>query len=82
MRSGETVRRTAAAWTPSVQALLRHLRRSGFEQAPVPPGFDAQGREVLEHVEGTVAWWPWPAVLRHGDLTPWNTSWRATSWRR
>jgi hypothetical protein len=119
VRSGQTVRRTASPWTPSVHALLRYLRGSGFEQAPVPLGFDEQGREVLEHIEGTVAWWPWPAVLRtdaglrqvaalvqrlaealssfvepadavwhdgvpgpgpavlrHGDLGPWNTLWR------
>lgn len=61
VRSGQTVRRTASPWTPSVHALLR---RSGVQQVPVPLGFDDRGREVLEHVGGTVAWWPWPAVLR------------------
>lgn len=64
VRRGQTVRRSSGAWTPSVHDLLRHVRRCGVEQVPVPLGFDEQGREVLGYIEGTVAWWPWPAALR------------------
>lgn len=64
VRKGSTVRRTASPWTPTVHALLRHLRASGVTRVPRPLGFDEQGREVLEHVEGSTAWWPWPEPLR------------------
>lgn len=67
VRSGGTVRRTASPWTPAVHALLDHLDRVGFGRAPVPLGVDEQGREVLGYLDGTVAWWPWPAVLRTDD---------------
>jgi Ser/Thr protein kinase RdoA (MazF antagonist) len=40
-----------------VHALLRHLHGAGFAGAPLPLGVDAQGREVLSFVPGTV---PWP----------------------
>ena len=38
VRVGDTVRRTAGPWTPSVHALLRHLRAEGFTQVPKPRG--------------------------------------------
>jgi hypothetical protein len=44
-----------------VQALLSHLRRSGFTAAPEPLGFDHQGRAVLKFIDGEVhAGWPDP----------------------
>jgi len=46
------VRRPAGAWTPAVDALLRHLEDVGFAGAPRALGRDAQGRQVLEHVPG------------------------------
>jgi aminoglycoside phosphotransferase (APT) family kinase protein len=52
VRVGETVRRTAGYWTPTVQALLGHLHQVGFAGAPRPLGRDAEGREVLEFVAG------------------------------
>jgi aminoglycoside phosphotransferase (APT) family kinase protein len=66
VRRGSTVRRAASPWTPTVHALLRHVRAAGVTRVPRPLGFDEQGREVLEFVEGTTAWWPWPPVL-HTD---------------
>ena len=63
-RRGNTVRRTASLSTPTIHALLRHLHASGFHQAPTPVGIDDRGREVLNYIEGTTAWWPWPQALR------------------
>ncbi|MBV8085887.1 MAG: phosphotransferase [Chloroflexi bacterium] len=42
-------------WSPSVQALLRHFERAGFEGAPrvIGSGFDGEGRETLTYIEGT-----------------------------
>ena len=34
VRVGDTVRRNAGPWTPSVHALLRHLEYVGFTGAP------------------------------------------------
>jgi len=53
VRIGATVRRVPGAWTPAVQALLRHLETVGFEGAPRARGFDDRGREVLTFVEGS-----------------------------
>lgn len=55
VRVGATVRRPAGPWTPAVHATLRHLERRGFP-APRALGFDAQGREMLTFVDGTVVW--------------------------
>jgi Phosphotransferase enzyme family len=54
VRVGDTVRRPAGAWSPSVDALLRHLNAVGYEGAPRTLGFDNQGRHVLEYVDGHV----------------------------
>ncbi len=51
-RSGTIVYRQAEPWTPTVHELLRHLRSAGFDRVPAPFGFDAQGREKLEYIEG------------------------------
>jgi Ser/Thr protein kinase RdoA (MazF antagonist) len=58
VRVGDSVRRAAGPWTPTVHALLRHLRASGFDHAPEPRGIDAQGREVLSFVPGRVGAYP------------------------
>lgn len=51
-RVGNTVRRVARSWTPSVRALLRHLEIVGFAGAPRVLGMDEQGREVLTYIAG------------------------------
>jgi len=51
-RVGTVVHRAAGPWTPTVHELLRHLRSTGFDRAPAPLGFDAQGREMLAYIEG------------------------------
>lgn len=56
VRVGNTVRRPTGPWTPSVHALLTHLRSVGFDGAPRPLGQDEHGREVLEFVPGEVPW--------------------------
>ena len=62
VRIGDTVHRPARRWTTTVHAVLRHLERAGFTEAPRVLGFDDQGREVLSYLEGeTVAdRRPWP----------------------
>ena len=47
VRVGDTVRRGAGPWTPTIHALLRHLRESGFAAVPEPLGIDEKGREII-----------------------------------
>lgn len=58
VRVGDTVRRAAGPWTPTIHALLRHVRAAGFDAVPEPLGIDEQGREVLSFVPGRVATYP------------------------
>lgn len=53
-RVGARVHRPAAPWNAVVHALLRHLDAAGFGAAPRAHGFDAQGREVLDFLPGTI----------------------------
>jgi Ser/Thr protein kinase RdoA (MazF antagonist) len=55
-RVGNEVHRPTGPWTPAVHALLGHLEREGFDGAPRVLGFDDEGREVVEFLEGTVPW--------------------------
>jgi hypothetical protein len=70
VRVGDTVRRPSGKWTPTIHALLRHVRGHGFDLAPDPLGFDALGREILTYIPGTTVGWvlPWPQVIRSDDL--------------
>jgi hypothetical protein len=70
VRVGDTVRRPAGAWTPTVHRLLSHVRERGFLLAPEPLGFDEQGREVLSYVPGDTTGWsmPWPPWVRDESL--------------
>lgn len=52
VRVGDTVRRRAGSWTPTVHLLLKHLEQHGFDGAPRVVGFDEQGREMLTYLEG------------------------------
>lgn len=52
VRVGDTVRRTAGPWTPTIHAYLRHLRAAGFSGAPDVLGIDDQGREILTYIPG------------------------------
>jgi hypothetical protein len=66
VRVGDTVRRPTGPWTPSVHALLRHVRARGFALAPEPLGLDDTGREVLRYIPGDTVGWslPWPEWIR------------------
>jgi hypothetical protein len=70
VRIGDTVHRPAGPWTPTIHALLRHVRARGFDLAPEPLGFDDSGREVVSYIPGTTVGWslPWPAVIRDDGL--------------
>ena len=54
VRVGSTVRRPTGPWTPGVHALLSHLEHAGYAGAPRVHGFDRQGREVLDYIDGEV----------------------------
>jgi Phosphotransferase enzyme family len=60
VRAGDTVRRGAGPWTPTIHALLRHLRASGFDCVPEPLGIDERGREVISFLPGRVGTYPLP----------------------
>ena len=59
-RVGQTVRRTAGAWTPAVHSLLDALRAAGVTEVPEPLGLDEHGREVLTFIPGDAAHYPLP----------------------
>ena len=52
VRIGNTVHRPVRRWTTTVHAVLRHLERAGFTEAPRVLGFDDAGREVLTYLQG------------------------------
>src|SRR5690606_35254988 len=57
-------RRSAGPWTPAVHALLEHLDRVGFAEAPKALGIDERGREILTYLPGeTMPWTDWPAYM-------------------
>jgi hypothetical protein len=68
VRIGDTVRRPARPFTATVQAYLAHLHEAGFSGAPVPLGFDGQGREVLSYVPGDVPCEPLPPEATGEDV--------------
>jgi hypothetical protein len=69
VRVGDTVRRPAGPWTPTVHALLRHVRAAGFTKVPEPSGIDDRGREVISLLPGRVATYPLePFVLSDATL--------------
>ena len=63
VRVGETVRRRAGPWTPTIHALLVHLRNCGFQYCPEPLGFDDKGREVLTYIQGEAGRYPLPSWM-------------------
>ncbi|MBO1751459.1 aminoglycoside phosphotransferase family protein [Actinotalea sp. BY-33] len=77
VRVGDSVRRTAGPWTPTVHRLLTHLRGHGLTEVPQPlrldppsldeHSLDEQGREVLSYVEGLVPHYPLPEWVWQDD---------------
>jgi hypothetical protein len=70
VRVGDTVRRPVRPWTPTIHAVLRHIRDRGFELAPEPLGVDETGREMVSYIPGATVGWslPWPDWIRDEDL--------------
>ena len=69
VRMGDTVRREAGPWTPSIHNLLAHLRRRGFTVAPEALGVDDLGREILTFIPGeTLTHSPWPPWVWSDEL--------------
>jgi hypothetical protein len=58
-RVGDTVRRGAGPWTPTVHRYLRYLARNGVDWAPAPIGTEGD-TEILSYVDGTVPVYPLP----------------------
>lgn len=68
VRVGATVRRPVRPFTATVQSYLRHLRDSGVDFVPEPFGYDEQGREVLEFIDGDVPAEPLPQWAASEDV--------------
>jgi Phosphotransferase enzyme family len=60
VRIGDVTHRPAGAHSPTVHALLAHVRAAGFDGVPEPLGI-ADGREQLRFVPGDVPVPPFPA---------------------
>lgn len=65
VRVGDTVRRTAGPWTPTVHALLAWARARGAWMVPTPLGVDEQGREMLSWIPGDTGDFPPPDWVWH-----------------
>jgi len=61
VRVGDTVRRPVRAQTEAVAAFLGHLEAVGFPGAPRHLGYDEDGREIVEFIEGAVGLPPFSA---------------------
>jgi Ser/Thr protein kinase RdoA (MazF antagonist) len=68
VRVGDTVRRPTGPHTAAVHAFLHHLRDAGFDGVPRPHGFDDQGREILDFVEGEAPLPPFPEWAAADDV--------------
>ena len=60
VRVGDTVRRPAGPWSPTIQRLLGHLREQGATWAPEPLGLDEEGRDNVAFMPGMVPQYPLP----------------------
>ena len=68
VRLGDRVYRRAESWTPSVQALLRHLESIGFRYSARVVGVDEEGREVLTYIPGQSGAQGWAEVVDDAGL--------------
>jgi aminoglycoside phosphotransferase (APT) family kinase protein len=59
VRVGDTVRRTAGPWTPTVHRYLEYLAAAGVDWAPKPLGIEGE-TEILTFVDGEVPLYPLP----------------------
>lgn len=64
LRDGDTVLRQSGPWSPSVHALLDHLRAAGVHVVPQPLGIDLESRrERLGYLAGHVPVYPLPSWI-------------------
>jgi Phosphotransferase enzyme family len=70
VRIGHTVRRPVRPFTATIQAYLQHLHDRDFHDAPLPLGYDVEGREVLSFVAGDVPQEPLPDFACTDDVLP------------
>jgi Phosphotransferase enzyme family len=66
VRDGDTVRRVAGQWTPTVHRYLEHLAARGIYWVPRVLGMQGD-REILSFVEGGVPLYPLPAWVWTDD---------------
>jgi Ser/Thr protein kinase RdoA (MazF antagonist) len=59
VRDGNTVRRTAGAWTPTIHRYLDYLAKAGIDWVPRAVGVEGE-REILSFVDGEVPTYPLP----------------------
>ena len=59
IRAGDTVRRVAGPWTPTIHRHLHHLAARGIDWIPRVIGVDGD-REILSFVDGDVPLYPLP----------------------
>ncbi|MFH8590224.1 phosphotransferase [Streptomyces rimosus] len=69
VRVGRTVRRPATPRSGFVRDLLRHFERHGWPGAPRHLGSDEAGRDVLDYMNGHVAWEPVQPETVHSDAS-------------
>lgn len=68
VRVGDTVRRRAGPWTPTVHRLLTHLQDAGISWVPSPGGFDSAGREILSFIAGSAPHYPMPEWIWSDEI--------------
>jgi len=67
-RVGDVVLRPANEHSPTIHALLRHVRSAGFDGVPAPLALDPGGEEGLGFIPGEVPFPPFPAWSQTDDV--------------
>ncbi len=60
VKVGDTVRRPAGPWSPTIHRLLAHLHERGIGWVPRAIRYDDRGHEVMTYLPGTVPQYPLP----------------------
>ena len=68
IRMGNTVHRPVKWWTPAVHGLLKYLEGVGFKYSPRVLGFDEQGREILNFIDGDSGKAGWEKIVTDDGL--------------
>ena len=67
-RSGAVVVRRTGWWSPAVQHLLTHLEAVGFPESVRFLGLDADGNELLAHIDGVSGLDAWREIVPEAGL--------------